>query len=401
MLQSIRIKNFKALRDTGTLTLPELAVFIGNNGSGKSSVIEALKVLQSIINHGIQIAFEALGSLEDVRHYQSKYNEPFTTQNGFKRVYEPIEFEVNAILNQANYNYTLLINTNQSGDLYVVESEVLMRNSKIVFSRKANEKDGFSAFHYDEGSNRKEYGEIYPLGASFTKLTMADSDSEPSNAEFANFIRSWQFLNLNAHLIGLPTPQDKTTTQIRLKDDAANLADFVRYLALTDADFLPLLISKMQFVLPYADTIRSKPTGSRKDEFMLEMFEQNQQTDPIPGWLFSGGTLRILALLAVLNQPKLPSVLFVDEIENGLDPRTIGLLLSEIRTLVMDNQLQVIATTHSPYFLDLVELRHVIVAEKQGANTTFAFPDSDESLTNWKQKFSPGKLYTMGSLTKQ
>jgi AAA15 family ATPase/GTPase len=35
-LKSVRIRNFKAIRDTGTLTLTPFTVLIGNNGSGKS-----------------------------------------------------------------------------------------------------------------------------------------------------------------------------------------------------------------------------------------------------------------------------------------------------------------------------------------------------------------------------
>jgi AAA15 family ATPase/GTPase len=39
ILTSCRLVNFKAIRDTGNLRLTPLTVFIGNNGSGKSSVV--------------------------------------------------------------------------------------------------------------------------------------------------------------------------------------------------------------------------------------------------------------------------------------------------------------------------------------------------------------------------
>ena len=38
--QSFRLKNFKAVRDSGTIKFGPLTVFIGDNGSGKSSIIE-------------------------------------------------------------------------------------------------------------------------------------------------------------------------------------------------------------------------------------------------------------------------------------------------------------------------------------------------------------------------
>ncbi len=42
-LQSLRVRNFKAIVDSKTLKLGPLTVFIGNNGSGKSSLVEALE----------------------------------------------------------------------------------------------------------------------------------------------------------------------------------------------------------------------------------------------------------------------------------------------------------------------------------------------------------------------
>ena len=40
-LDGIRVRNFKAIRDSGALKLTPLTVLIGNNGSGKSSLVEA------------------------------------------------------------------------------------------------------------------------------------------------------------------------------------------------------------------------------------------------------------------------------------------------------------------------------------------------------------------------
>src|SRR5437660_384226 len=44
-LQSFRLKNFKAVRDSGVINFTPLTVFIGGNGSGKSSIIEGLEML--------------------------------------------------------------------------------------------------------------------------------------------------------------------------------------------------------------------------------------------------------------------------------------------------------------------------------------------------------------------
>lgn len=46
-LTSLRIRNYKAIADSGELKLGALTVLIGNNGSGKSSLVEALAALRA------------------------------------------------------------------------------------------------------------------------------------------------------------------------------------------------------------------------------------------------------------------------------------------------------------------------------------------------------------------
>jgi len=58
-LNSVRVRNFKAIRNSGSVRLTPLTVFIGNNGSGKSSLIEALETLQVFITR------DTLGTMPD------------------------------------------------------------------------------------------------------------------------------------------------------------------------------------------------------------------------------------------------------------------------------------------------------------------------------------------------
>jgi len=50
MIQKVFIENFKAIHNGTDLPIQPFTVFIGNNGTGKSSVMEALWALQIAVN---------------------------------------------------------------------------------------------------------------------------------------------------------------------------------------------------------------------------------------------------------------------------------------------------------------------------------------------------------------
>src|SRR5947208_8275222 len=102
----------------------------------------------------------------------------------------------------------------------------------------------------------------------------------------------------------------------------------------------------------------------------------------VPGWLLSTGTLRILAILAALRHPKPPPLLVIEEVENGLDPRTLHLLVEEIRVAITGGITQVVLTTHSPYLLDLLDLSQIVVVEREDGLPTFRRPDAKQ-LAEW------------------
>ena len=155
------------------------------------------------------------------------------------------------------------------------------------------------------------------------------------------------------------------------------------------------IVETLQYVLPYAGDLQPALTSELERMVYLQMTEGHFK---VPGWLLSTGTLRIVALLALLRHPKPPSLVVIEEIENGLDPRTIHLLVDEIRNAVESGRTQIILTTHSPYLLDLLDLSHIVLVSRVNGEPTFSRPEDEESLQEWTRNFGPGRLYTMDLL---
>jgi predicted ATPase len=65
----------------------------------------------------------------------------------------------------------------------------------------------------------------------------------------------------------------------------------------------------------------------------------------------SDGTLRFLGLLLALRTAEPGSVILMEEVDTGLHPTRIRLLLEYLETVTRTREIQVIATTHSPVIL--------------------------------------------------
>jgi len=222
------------------------------------------------------------------------------------------------------------------------------------------------------------------------------SDGQSMLKQFAwESFKRWQFLMLNPERMGHPTPQQRATSEVRLLRDGSNVAEYLNEIRETDLSAFEGILEALRYVLPYAADLQPSLTWELERAFYLKMKEGSYE---VPGWLLSTGTLRIVALLAALRHPKPPPLLVIEEIENGLDPRTLHLVVEEIRAAITARTTQVIITTHSPYLLDLLDLSHIVVVERDKGQPVFRRPDATQ-LTEWSKSFSPGRLYTMGRLT--
>ncbi|MBS1520579.1 MAG: AAA family ATPase [Bacteroidetes bacterium] len=391
MLQKVFIENFKAIHTGTDLPIQPFTVFIGNNGTGKSSIIEALWALQIAVNSDLDRAFKEWGGLERVRNYNAYLSE--------KKSYDPLTIALTALVNEKLYEYKVQINLEDG--YYVVENEELKCDNELVFTfNRHQDNNKIEVYYYPKGE--KNPSPFFHDGRSLI-LSFKGSPSFYFKGldEFSRYILNWQFLYLNAHNMGIPNDEDKLNRVKKLDREGRNIAEYLLWMKEQGEEHLDSLISKMRFVLPYIDKIEPhiiKETINTQIELLL--YETGGKDKSIPGWLLSSGTLRILALLAIFESPNRPSVLFIDEIENGLDPRTIGLLLSQVESVFAEKSMQVIVTTHSPFFLDMVPLESIIVSEKVKEGSVYEIPENKSNLNAWKDKFSPGKLYTMGKLTK-
>jgi predicted ATPase len=400
MIKKISIVNFKGIKDCLNLPLQPFTAFIGNNGSGKSSVMEAMRTIYLCLTKNIEDAFSIWGGLDKVRNYHALQDAATISQFGFKQKHQPITFWLEADIEGKKYEYQVSFNLSLNDDFYIVENEELHCNGHVMFATNAIDNNGNSFCQlYVAADNAKEFTHR----SNILLLSLKDGNPHLLHEDvsvFREYVINWQFLYLNAHEMGKPVMQNRLTNSIRLDYDGRNIAEYILWIRAQGQEYLDSIVQKMIFVLPYIEQIQPNIQETFNREVELLLHETHDKSKPLPGWLLSSGTLRILALLSLFDSPKPPSVLFVDEIENGLDPRTIGLLLNEIRNETTTGKMQVVITTHSPYLLDMLPIESIIATEKRIDYCKYHIPATEERLKVWIEKFTPGRLFTTGKFSR-
>ncbi|MCY4466028.1 MAG: ATP-binding protein [Chloroflexi bacterium] len=401
-LKSFRLKNFKAIRDSGVVKFTPLTVLIGDNGSGKSSLIEGLQTYHRLVIDGVDEAMQPWRGYEHVLNsaLPADENDGFETE---LRQDAPMSFAVNHWFpangsRSRGYNRpheVSLASKLEDEHIFIVEESWKVGRKKYL---RRDDENTTIVMHRTKRGRSFEFPVV--LTRTWWPLLPPPHDAEVSEIQDTHInafsvIRAWQFLMLNPYAMGQPQPQNRTVGAIRLNSDGSNIAEYLSDMLERFPEIFDSILGAMRYVMPYMRGLKPKLTSILGRQMHLEMTEDDFK---VMGWLLSQGTLRILALLALFRHPEPPPLIVIEEIENGLDPRAIHLIVEEIRLLVESGRSQVVVTTHSPYLLNLLPLSTIVLVERIDGQPTFRRPADDESLEGWAERFSPGDLYTMGNL---
>lgn len=117
----------------------------------------------------------------------------------------------------------------------------------------------------------------------------------------------------------------------------------------------------------------------------------------IPATRLSDGTLRYLALLAILCHPEPPKLICIEEPELGLHPDVLPFLTDLL--IESSSKTQLVVTTHSETIVDGLRdtPESIVVCERDQGVTTLHRPDPAR-LRDFLTKYSPAQLWRDGHL---
>jgi predicted ATPase len=163
--------------------------------------------------------------------------------------------------------------------------------------------------------------------------------------------------------------------------------------SLEHSDRWPTLNSHLRRFLP-----RFKHLSTRVQAGHVQIyFHEDGLRTPIPATRLSDGTIRFIALLAILLRPEAASVICLEEPELGLHPDAVSFVAS----LLVDaaSATQLVVTTHSDGLVSALSEHadSVLVAEHGLAGTALTRLESGK-LRFWLDKYRLGEIWRMGEL---
>lgn len=158
------------------------------------------------------------------------------------------------------------------------------------------------------------------------------------------------------------------------------------------------ILKRLAHRIPGIERVESKVTEEGR---VLLKFQDGAFEDPFLARYVSDGTIEMLAYLVLLLDPKPHPLLCVEEPENQLYPSLLQELAEEFRAYAANGRGQVFVSTHSPDFLNAVELDEVYWLVKQQGYTQVRrarddhqikayIEDGDKLGYLWKQGFFDG-----------
>ena len=331
-IETLRVQNYRALRDLQLRALTPLTVLLGPNGSGKSTVFDVFAFLAEAFSEGLRRAWDRRGRFRELRtrgekgpiilelKYREKPGIPLITYH-----LEIDEGKTGPFLRaewlrwkRKPYGAPYRFLDFRGGRGKVVEGEVPDERARRV----------------DEALESPEILAVNALG---------QLARHPRVAALRRFITGWYLSYLSAASArGVP----EAGPQERLSQSGDNLPNVIQYLKEQHPDRLERILRTLRDRVPRLERVDAEILA---DGRLLLRIKDAPFEDPILAKYASDGTLKMLAYLTTLQDPEPPPLIGIEEPENYLHPRLLPGLAEECRSSAQQTQLLV--TTHSPFFL--------------------------------------------------
>lgn len=365
MLTRLEIDGFKTFEKLD-ISFSPFTVILGSNAAGKSNLFDAIKLLSNLATRDVNEA------LKDMRGEPLELFRQLPSQERVKRIALAAEVLVDPLvrdpwgsevrLTHTRMRYEVVLERRQLKNglerVQVAEESVYPIKSKDDRWAKAHRPGKPFKDAYLKYSRQNPWltTETLPEGLSFSihqdgrqgrnRPAFPAGDAQATvlysitNAEFPHLfalreeMRNWRLLQLDPALLRKPTP---ATASGALDVDGANLAAVLARLKAETATaerpdgVLSDIAGELANLIPGVVKLDAGLHDASR-EYRIELTMRDGL--PYTSRVISDGTLRVLALLTLLNDPQHRGLVCFEEPENGVHPGRVHQLVRRLNEMV-------------------------------------------------------------------
>lgn len=392
-IEKIGITNYKALENIEIKDLPNMCVFLGANGTGKSTLFDVFGFLSDALKNNVKTAINKRGGFNEVISRDKKGDIAFEIK--FRN--DPIAGKRQPLI---TYELSIGLKNNQP----IVTKEILSyrrgQTGKPYKFLDFSEGIGNAIINEDEFETAKQE---FKEKREEQRLDSPDILALKGLGQFKKFkaISSFRKLLENWYVSNFQIQAAQTIADTGISEHLStsgnNLAQVTKYIYENHPDIFSGILLKLKNKVPGISHVEATETI---DGRIVLQFKDGTFKDPFISRFVSDGTLKMFAYLILLNDPQPFPLLCVEEPENFLHPDLLIELAEEFRDYSVRGG-QVFISSHSPDFVNAVRIEELFWLSKEKGYSKIIRAKDDElvnALVNdgdqlgylWKQNFLKG-----------
>jgi predicted ATPase len=415
MLERLALRNFKSFREA-SVPLGPLTLVVGTNASGKTNLRDALRFL-----HGIGLGY-SLAEILGEKYGPGGILQWRGIRGGVRETpyYGSPSFEVRASLPMQDPHFqdlAAILGVEWARKALTYAITVDVTNEKRPRVAQESLCGYFDSNPHDDpldqreahlirvrlprGGRHRKHGKVSEFPSPRPVLSQfPDIQEEPRNLRrmctaLLEALSSMRFLDLDPDAMREPSQPG----QVILSDRGENLSSVLEAIC-SEPERKASLLEWVRSLTPM-DAADLDFVSDDRGRVLVHLVEASGAR--VSAYSASDGTLRFLALVAALLSPDTGRLFFFEEIDNGIHPTRLHLLLRLMSQACRQRQIQVIGTTHNPALLAFLdeEARKsaLLVVRREGDPASRVVPIAElPDLTRILERQDLGRLHAAGWL---
>lgn len=399
IIKSFHVQHYKSLEDVELDDLSPITLLVGNNATGKSNIVDALRFLRDSTTDGLDHAISLRGGISTIRQYSP--TRPFvvrmrvTLQQTIQPAEGPEEYRDGI--------YDLRVKSLRAGN-YCIESEEISwfrEKTQVVIDKEGDPIEERSLGIYEQKIFRDADGSIrrddktlaYRLGPD--ELLIRNSRITSRSWDLNMLLSSLRFSALYPNTLRSPSRPD---TDRQLKESGENWASILKAMKGNERGRkrFDAILALMKRILPGLIDVRVQSVGGYLvPKFIVKdaPLQKEHDFDPVQ---LSDGTLRVFGILLALYQLPAPRFLALEEPELTVNPAVLAVLAEAFNDVAGNTQLLI--TTHSPELIDYFDPKAIRVVSFHQGRTKASSIKSSQVKSIKERLTTAGELLQRGNI---